>query len=185
MSYNTADQFDLLDGIYPDDDLTEAKAVEIVKSILKNSNDNDVKEYSKLLVSKVCLNYTALYFINVTYQLCIIKRGKKSSYIAFSTSFKSISKQLSNELKIVQDKVRIPFDSRDDLLALSMITEDVFRELLDSYAAADDFGCCSRYAECSDAKHCIHPDKLRALSCTYRKRMKAGMIFCGKNRNID
>lgn len=48
-----------------------------------------------------------------------------------------------------------------------------------------DFSCCSHYAECSDAKRCIHPDKNFALGCFYRKQMVRGKIFYGENRNID
>lgn len=45
--------------------------------------------------------------------------------------------------------------------------------------------CCSRYMECSDAKACVHPDKVFALDCGYRKILNSGRVFYGKNRNID
>ncbi len=45
-----------------------------------------------------------------------------------------------------------------------------------------DYDCCSRYEECSDAKHCIHPDRKFALGCHYRRVLKSGRIFYGKNR---
>lgn len=50
---------------------------------------------------------------------------------------------------------------------------------------ASSFGCCSRYNECSDARRCIHPNKLFGKACMYRKNLDAGRIFYGKNRNID
>ena len=43
---------------------------------------------------------------------------------------------------------------------------------------AESFGCCSSYAECSNAGHCIHPDY---TGCYYRKNLEAGCIFYGKN----
>lgn len=46
------------------------------------------------------------------------------------------------------------------------------------------FDCCSRYEECSNAKSCIHPNPDTAVTCGYRKIMKQGRIFYGKNRNI-
>lgn len=46
------------------------------------------------------------------------------------------------------------------------------------------FDCCSRYEECSNAKRCIHPKPETALACGYRKIMKKGRIYYGKNRNI-
>lgn len=48
-----------------------------------------------------------------------------------------------------------------------------------------EWDCCSRYMDCSDAKHCIHPDKSFALGCGYRKILNSGTIYYGKNRNID
>lgn len=48
-----------------------------------------------------------------------------------------------------------------------------------------DFDCCSRYEVCSDAGRCINPNPDMAAGCGYRKIMKSGRIFYGKNRNID
>lgn len=47
-----------------------------------------------------------------------------------------------------------------------------------------DWGCCGRYLECSDAKQCVHPDKLASLSCYYRRNLLHGRVFYGRNRNI-
>lgn len=47
-----------------------------------------------------------------------------------------------------------------------------------------DFDCCSRCVECSDAKRCVNPSSALAVSCGYRKILKSGRIFYGKNRNI-
>lgn len=48
-----------------------------------------------------------------------------------------------------------------------------------------EWDCCSRYAECSDAKTCVHPDKDFALACGYRKILASGRVFYGPNRNVD
>ena len=50
---------------------------------------------------------------------------------------------------------------------------------------AKDFDCCHRFEECSDAKVCTNPDKKMALKCGYRKILKSGRIFYGKNRNVQ
>lgn len=42
---------------------------------------------------------------------------------------------------------------------------------------AAGFACCSRYKECSDAKKCIHPNRLYAKACQYRKNLEEGNIF--------
>lgn len=50
---------------------------------------------------------------------------------------------------------------------------------------ATRFGCCSRFYECSDAKHCVHENKLYSKACRYRDSLDQGRIFYGKNRNVD
>lgn len=51
--------------------------------------------------------------------------------------------------------------------------------------AEPTFGCCSKFEECSDAKKCVHENKLYSTACTYRTSLEANRIFYGKNRNID
>ena len=46
------------------------------------------------------------------------------------------------------------------------------------------FDCCSRYEACSNAKHCIHPDRRFSADCGYRKILNSGKIFYGQNKNI-
>ena len=58
------------------------------------------------------------------------------------------------------------------------------------------FGCCSHYIECSDLKQCvyegdrmppIYPDQKNIMfagQCSYRQRLKKGIIYYGKNRNV-
>lgn len=48
---------------------------------------------------------------------------------------------------------------------------------------ADNFGCCSRYRACSDAKACLIPDLSYSKNCIYRTHLEAGNIFYGKNAN--
>ena len=72
---------------------------------------------------------------------------------------------------------------------LSEITEHTERIKLSLESVIDslpkDFDCCHRFAECSDAKVCTNPNKEMALKCGYRKILKSGRIFFGRNRNID
>lgn len=50
---------------------------------------------------------------------------------------------------------------------------------------AKSFGCCNLFVDCSDAKKCVHENKLYATACMYRRNLEAGKIFYGKNKNID
>jgi|LSQX01.1.fsa_nt_gb hypothetical protein len=49
----------------------------------------------------------------------------------------------------------------------------------------ENFGCCSRYIQCSDERKCIHPDRYLARGCAYKAHLEAGRVFYGKNRNVD
>ena len=77
---------------------------------------------------------------------------------------------------------RIPLN---DLSEISEHTEPIktaLENIIDNIAK--DFDCCHRFEECSDAKVCINPNKEMALKCGYRKILKSGHIFFGKNRNV-
>ena len=57
--------------------------------------------------------------------------------------------------------------------------------LVNYTSKASMFGCCSSFNACSDAKKCIHVNKLYSKACMYRSHLDAGRIFYGKNRNVD
>lgn len=59
---------------------------------------------------------------------------------------------------------------------LEMHTEDI--ELSNS----DNFDCCSRFMECSDAKKCVVKEDY-AVFCRYREKLLNGICFYGKNSN--
>ena len=56
---------------------------------------------------------------------------------------------------------------------------------LDGYESkAARFGCCSSFMEFSDAKKCVHTNKLYSKACIYRDSLDDGKIFYGKNKNV-
>lgn len=61
------------------------------------------------------------------------------------------------------------------------ILEIIVNRFTEDYMPSERFGCCHRYVECSDAKTCTAPDKLRAKGCYYRENLEKGRIFYGKN----
>ena len=70
-------------------------------------------------------------------------------------------------------------------LLVSYIKRITEYELANYVSKAASFGCCSKYIECSDAKHCVHENKLYSKACMYRTNLDSGRIFYGKNRNVD
>lgn len=67
---------------------------------------------------------------------------------------------------------------------LSTVSDEILVTLYDKALESDGFDCCSHYQECSDLGHCVHPDIMFAGQCSYRKKLKSGVVFFGKNRNI-
>lgn len=55
---------------------------------------------------------------------------------------------------------------------------------LANYKSSNSFGCCSKFIECSDAKKCVHENKIYSMGCKYRMHLDMGHIFYGKNKNI-
>lgn len=51
-------------------------------------------------------------------------------------------------------------------------------------SAPCEYSCCSRVEQCSDALRCINPHPYIAANCKYRKILKSGKVFYGRNRNI-
>ena len=77
---------------------------------------------------------------------------------------------------------RIMISSIEDVELYKEVLCKIVNILVDGYPC--EFDCCSRYEACSDALRCIHPIPNFAIKCAYRKNLKKGKIFYGKNRNI-
>lgn len=79
-------------------------------------------------------------------------------------------------------RVIIKPDSKDfsdfSLFVIQYSLEEIFTQ------GGSEFGCCSRYEACSDAKRCLHENRLYALGCAYYHNLRKGRIFYGKNRNV-
>ena len=71
----------------------------------------------------------------------------------------------------------------DGVMRFSTFLSSTLDMAIDSIAK--EFDCCSRFEECSNVMHCTNPNVAIATGCGYRKIMKKGRIFYGKNRNID
>lgn len=80
--------------------------------------------------------------------------------------------------------VKIRFDSASTTLA-EYVRKSTEYCLANYESKASSFGCCSHFIECSDAKKCVHENKLYSKACIYRSHLDDGRIFYGKNRNID
>ncbi len=79
-------------------------------------------------------------------------------------------------------KLAIPIEASGIVNFFRNIVELKLKVYESSYASP--FGCCSLFEECSDAKRCVHPNRLYSTACAYRHNLENGHIFYGKNKNI-
>lgn len=126
--------------------------------------------------------FSSVYLFNENNLLCRICFRGKQHYISVPAQYKDdIPEEL--EYKILASDsgmCRITIHSVQDVAELTDFLCDIVEAQTDAYPA--DFGCCSRYEACSDACRCIHPDPNMAIRCIYRKNLKQGKIFYGKNK---
>ena len=183
-----------------------AKKPEDIKVITAD----DIESFNKLksMISSELLNQSTMYFRNnknsTSYQSVAVcskatpyrdgtaeentfarlKTTKILKYIGFSSIYSNYFKNAKIEFSTIpSDKgfIRIPIDILDNPNSeFKKIVNIIF---FNSFSF-DPFGCCEKYIECSDAKKCLHPDKLYSRVCIYRKNLESGRIFYGKNKNV-
>lgn len=77
----------------------------------------------------------------------------------------------------------IYFGEYDD--SIIPYVKELIQIILKRYRTKENtFGCCSSFKKCSDAKKCIHENKLYSTACTYRSHLEEGRIFYGENANM-
>ena len=115
-----------------------------------------------------------------SYLVAKIVPKPKSINLEFRAKYLPLFPQL-NAKTFNKEFSRVVFSSIDEIVSLSYTLSEIAIDIL-SEVGGENFGCCSRYEACSDAKQCIHPDKLFARACSYRRNLEQGRIFYGKNR---
>lgn len=117
-----------------------------------------------------------------------IKEKKDSlELIIGKIQFGDIAVPENAEVKFLQsdeDNVHVLF-AKESVELVDYIRANTKYSLANYESKASTFGCCSRFNDCSDAKKCVHENKLYSKACMYRRHLDSGKIFYGKNRNID
>ena len=160
----------------------EQRAFELVYPELKKIL-LDAPIDSGILNFKEIGNCSSVSFMDSGEVVFQIRIRKKTNYILIPEKYEymlssatSISKSKSNP-----GMIRISIQSYEDILQYASVLCEILDKICRKYR---DFGCCSRYEECSNAKKCIHPDPKFALACWYRYNLLDGKIFYGENKNI-
>lgn len=173
-------QIDLLSSTGPD--ISEREAFAILRPrLLSVLSDNNI-DY-KLLAFDRKASYSSITF--GSYLIARLAfRGDKSY---FSISLNLAKFLPANVSKSVQSKdkkfVRVDVYPASSISGYEDFFAAALQEIIDKLPK--DFDCCAWYEECSDAKKCINPNIDLAIGCGYKKILRSGQFFYGKNRNVD
>lgn len=117
------------------------------------------------------------------FRICL-RKGKR--YFGVSDSLLCNENIDSYRISTVKpDKGFMYFDfdpTRPGILEYSGFLSSVVETYV--YSIQKDFDCCAMFEQCSDAMRCILPNSAIATSCGYRKILREGKVFYGKNQNV-
>ena len=95
-------------------------------------------------------------------------------YGTFSDDFSKLGMNYTEEKKFtVRDCINV--DLVDFVSCLNNPTVEFIKlinKVFISNISFNEFGCCSKYADCEKAGECLHIDQLYATGCQYRKILK-------------
>lgn len=159
--------------------------MEFLQSI-QHRLEHEIEEYagdSSILRFVQNANYVSV-MVGTSFAFSIRLQGKLP-FISIQNSNTDLIPEGSNTRKSTSqgNHTQILLGDAENISNYVDFMVEVIKATVDRYPS--DWNCCSRYMECSDAKHCTHPDRKFALSCGYQKILRSGRIFYGKNRNID
>lgn len=113
--------------------------------------------------------------------------GKKRHRLAIKFAYYFVIDSLMDKKdsipRISAGRAIFYFHSIEELLSNKQLIFDIY-DYREREAKGVLFDCCHRYLECSDALSCIHPDSQFAMCCSYRRKLKDGVVFYGRNRNV-
>lgn len=170
------------------------KLEEMIKDVkLENFNIYEVCEKDeKLKLDDEYKNEAFSYKIfknNILLKYNVMK--KVSDFIEIRCINDSILENVKSKFDNVQYKdsdlyIRINITDIEQIDLLKDEIKEIFIDMFLQYMNTEEsFGCCSKYEECSDAKHCVHNDVRLRFSCMYKKNLDLGKIFYGKNKNVN
>lgn len=179
-------------------DITEEKQVyEILKPYLAEALEKNNAGSEKNLNEENGKSYTSVNYAkfdpydpskdptsNLVFRICL-RKGKHHFGVSkkYLIGLNYDSFQLA---KVRKEPGFMNFDfvpTQDGILKYKDFLASVLENY--TYSIQKDFDCCYRFEQCSDAKRCIHPKSAMATSCGYRKILRDGKIFYGKNRNVE
>lgn len=128
--------------------------------------------------------YSSICLFNEGVVLCRVSCRGKQYYLSVPAEYQDCIPVEAETKVLASDPAycRIMISSIEDVALYREVLAKIVSMLVDTYPC--EFDCCSRYEACSDAMRCIHPFPNFSIKCAYRKNLKKGKVFYGKNRNI-
>lgn len=134
---------------------------------------------TKAALSKINTTQSILNFEETKEFILLIVSENAFNYISLPGNIRHEKKGLSSG-----NFVKVYFPKHHSEL-YTYIKNIICYRVKNYISSAPLFGCCNKFIECSDAKKCVHENKLYSTACMYRMNLDNGKIFYGKNRNID
>lgn len=145
------------------------------------SQSQDSYDTSKIVLRKRSPRKTISYYaIEIFGQSCLNFKDNLSPYVEIAPRIASFFDAAGFVIKPAKASGWKLVNADD----ISFTDSALVPQIYEAYLPAGGFNCCSHFMECSDAMHCIHPDIMFACQCTYRQKLKQGIIFFGNNRNV-
>lgn len=169
----------------------EADAFELIMSPLKDAMLADGLSPDALIFAHKSLeksSYSSIYFGYENNLFCRVRFRGRKNYLEMPIRYEAEASKYGIIEKPKRKKADAPppqyfkliCKDLDTLVAYTPLFKSMLNRVIELYPT--EFGCCSRYVECSNAKHCINPDKNLALQCYYLKNLRKGIIFYGENK---
>lgn len=177
-----------MDILYSDSDILMIIKNLILPIYVGNSKifikENKAAGYNSIRVS--CEK--SAYRINATADMLLatVKTTSQVKYVGLLNIYRKdlqAAKIPFTEIKS-SNYLRLPLYVFSPLSGYEESIKKIINKIFINLFCFESFGCCGKYVECSDAKHCIHDDKAFSTACMYRKNLESGRIFYGKNKNI-
>lgn len=152
-------------------------AIEEVYNKIHNIIKKQYKDYTKLERKELKEEnaYSITFFEKPALK---IKFGSKN-YIKLKDKYIPMFKDLpTTKAKSDYDATKVFFQNASDIDFLADALLKMYEDM-----TVCTFGCCSRHLQCSDARECINPHIEIMMECSYRKKLKQGIIYYGDNRN--
>lgn len=166
----------------------ENEILEILEKIINTISEDTI---TKLERDKIKANVNKndsisfMAFNNILLKITFQKTRKFLEIRKLGNISIDLLKTTFEEVKYKEDDlyVKIYIKNIEEIKKLNTELKDIYTYLYLN-EPIDQFGCCSRYVECSDLLKCINPDKKLARGCQYKNNLENDKIFYGKNKNI-